>query len=165
MGRRRIALLLAIGLLFVLVPSAAAKQQAPSHNVIEFGAGEVCAFPISIEDWSWTRTKTVVRNGQEYTVIVGPALNLVTNLDTGAKTKVRTSGRVVIWEPGDGTQRTRATGRTLFYFFPGDKNPRGEGNGLYLAIGRARQTLDLGSNVVTRFHLSGRSRDICARID
>ena len=77
-------------------------------------------------------------------------------MDSGESLTVKTDGRVELWEPGDGTSRLRARGQTLFYFLPGDQNPAGEGNGLFLVHGQSTQTLDLGLDLVTSFEAARR---------
>ena len=105
-----------------------------------------------------------MREGQRI-VVTGNARTRVTRLDPGGSSlTVVTAGRVVISDPGDGTSRLRSSGRTLFYFFPGDQNPIGVGNGLFLVGGRAQQTLDLSEDVVTAFSYRGTVRDLCAEL-
>ena len=167
---RRIALAgmlasLAIGLVAAPAMATNPKADTPPDSVLEFAAGDVCEFAVMLEGWSNERVRIVQRNGLETTVITGNARTRVTRLDeTGGSVLLVTGGRVAISEPGDDTSRATAHGRTLFYFFPGDQTPAGEGSGLFLVIGSVHQTLDLNQNLVTVFDLAGRYRDICAEL-
>jgi hypothetical protein len=152
---------LALSMLAAPVAAAAPAPSGPSDATDEFDAGVVCSFPVRLEGWSNEKVRF-----DERTVVTGNALTRVTRLGggSGESLLIRTGGRVVITEPGDGTSRLRAAGRTLFFFFPGDQNPTGEGNGLFLVSGRVAQTLDLSDDVVTRFAYRGTIRDLCAEL-
>ena len=148
------------------VGAKSGTPDGPPDSTAEFGAGDVCNFPIRLEAWSNETVRNLVdRYGRDVTVVTGGAQNRVTRLDpTGGSILVRNGGLVVISDPGDGTSRLNAIGWTLLYFFPGDKNPAGEGNGLFLVIGTVDQSLDLATNVVTRFKYRGSYQDICAAL-
>ena len=139
---------------------------SPPDSVDEFDAGVVCDFAVRLEGWSNERVVFGEDgNGNPRLVVTGNALTRVTNLDGDGSVVLGTGGRVVVTDPPDGTSRLHAGGRTLFFFFPGDANPVGEGHGLFLVIGRASQVLDLTANVVTSFEHQGPVRDICAELD
>lgn len=168
---RRLALagmlaILALGTAIAPAAAKTSKPEGPPDAVQQFGAGEVCEFAVGLEGWSNERIRTRVdASGIETLIITGNGVTRVTRLDaTGSSVVVRTGGRVVISDPGDDTSRLTAHGRTLFYFFPGDQNPAGEGLGLFLVIGSVHQTLDLNLNVVTEFDHAGRYRDLCAEL-
>ena len=157
---------LAIGMFAAPVAAKGPKPAPPPNSSETFPAGLVCDFEVRLDGWSKEKIKiTVDRNGREKIVVTGPARTLVTNTETGASLTAKTNGRVEIRDPGDGTSRLNARGHTLFYFFPGDQNPAGEGKGLFLVHGRSQQTLDLTENVVTEFTLHGKYRDLCAALD
>lgn len=157
---------LAIGILAGPVAAHSPRPANPPDLVQEFAAGEVCVFALRLEDWTRSKERTYVdKHGQEKTVVIGKTRTRVTNLDTGRSLWVKYASRLVYWEPGDGTFRLRSTGRQLFYFLDGDQNPKGEGPGLFLVSGRAKETLDLETLVVTKFSYRGHARDICARLD
>ena len=148
------------------VAAKPSKPSPPPDTSDTFPAGLVCAFEVRLDGWSKEKVRFVVdRHGQEKMVVTGPTVALVTNVDSGESVTVKTDGRVEVWEPGDGTSRLRARGHTLFYFLPGDQNPAGEGNGLFLVHGQSTQTLDFGADLVTSFELRGGYRDLCAELD
>jgi hypothetical protein len=143
------------------VGAAAPGSSGPPDAMDEFDAGVVCSFPVRLESWSNEK----VRFGERI-VVTGNAQTRVTRLGpgTGGSLMVGSGGRVVITNPSDGASRLRAGGRTLFFFFTGDQNPTGEGNGLFLVSGRAWQTLDLSQDLVTDFAYRGTVRDLCAEL-
>ena len=169
MRRNVLAVLSAILLVGMLAGPAAAKAPKPTpppDSSDTYPAGLVFPFEVRLDGWSNEKVKVIVdRQGTERMVVTGSARTLVTNTESGDSLSVRTHGRVEIWDPGDGTSRLKARGHTLFFFFPGDQNPAGEGNGLFLVHGQASQTLDLGTDVVTGFEFLGGYRELCAELD
>jgi hypothetical protein len=157
---------LTIAMLAAPVAAKAPKPTPPPDSSDTFPAGLVCDFEVRLDGWSKEKVKvTLDKHGREKIVVTGPARTLVTNTESSASLTVKTEGRVEIRDPGDGTSLLMARGHTLFFFFPGDQNPAGEGNGLFLVQGRSEQILDLAENVVTSFELRGTYRDLCAELD
>ena len=156
---------LAIGMFAAPVAAKGRNPPSPPDSSDTFPAGLVCAFEVRLDGWSKEKVKvTVDKHGREKIVVTGPARTLVTNTESGDSLTVKTNGRVEIRDPGDGTSRLKARGHTLFFFFPGDQNPAGEGNGLFLVHGQSEQTLDLSMDLVTSFELRGGYRDLCAEL-
>jgi len=156
---------LACGVFAGPVAAKPSNPSSPPDSSDTYPAGLVCSFEVRLDGWSKEKIRVVVRHGQETTVVTGPTVAVVTNVDSGESVTVKTDGRVELWEPGDGTGRLRARGHTLFYFLPGDQNPAGEGSGLFLVHGQSTQTLDFGLDLVTSFELRGGYRDLCAELD
>ena len=159
------ALLGALILTVAIVPvaTAATPPSVLPTSSDEFEAGLTCDFAVLSEGWD--RSRTVTRG--PLTVVVGPAVTRLTNLDDADEpsVSVRTNGIVTILERPDGSQRITATGSTLFYFFPGDVTPDGsDDGGWFIVHGHVVETL-AADDFVTSFKLKGWYRDLCAEID
>jgi hypothetical protein len=169
MRRAFVACVLASLAIGSLVGPVAARPpgtvEGPPDSVVDFGADEVCPFDVRIEAWSNERaTDGVDGAGNPRTVITGNALNRLTNLEADTTLILGNGGRVEVLDPGDGTIQLSVSGRTLFYFLPGDATPTGVGPGLVLIVGRAAVVLDLEADLVTSFLFQGSARDLCAEL-
>lgn len=169
--RRAVVVGLAVALLGLIVGSTAALGAKPDRSPynpgpLDLPAGFACPFDIRIETVSGELTETIFSNGSVH--YTGSRHERVTNLDTGASVTVPTSGRARFTFPDDGVVRFQASGRTLFYFFPGDVGPFGpvgDNGALYYVQGGVDEILEGDDFVVTSFEWGGRATELCGLID
>ena len=94
----------------------------------------------------------------------GRHLDLFTNVDSGASTRLDLQGSVDVVPTADDGSTIRASGITAFLFFPGDAGPGDTQTGrMYLFTGNFVATSD-PSGTVTTFTSAGKSQDVCAML-
>jgi hypothetical protein len=125
---------------------------------LEFAAGEVCAFPVRFETIATNASVKTFPNGR--TLITGRSTERVTNLASGESVDLETGGSLLLAPLPNGNQRILARGRTLIFLLPQDVG----GPALFVATGRVSEVLDLETDTITFFRLSGQRRDICAEL-
>ena len=130
----RRALLVAIGLTFLLVATEAAWADKPERFPLGPTDGTlegVCPFPVGFTDLQNTQVVKIFSDGH---IAIGGAYKIrVTNLDTGEYRDVNAPGTVRVIPNADGTLTTIGDGRLLFFFFPGELGPGQPGALLYLS--------------------------------
>lgn len=125
---------------------------------LEFPAGEVCPFAVRFETIATNTSVKTFPDGR--TLITGRSTERVTNLASGESVDLKTGGSILLAPLPNGDQRIVARGRTLIYLLPQDVG----GPALFVATGRVSEVLDLETNTITSFRLSGQRRDICAEL-
>jgi hypothetical protein len=148
-----------VAVAFVTLLSSSVSAQKPvkepfAYEPIEFGAGEVCAFPIHILG-DGKQNAIFFPSGRQ--MIVGTGAVTVTNVTTGASIAFAQSGRYVETLLPDGTAKLETNGQQLFFALPQDVG----GPALTLATGKARMIYDMAADAVTSLRLSGRTIDVC----
>ena len=111
-----------IALAFVTVFASSAFAQKPVkerfvNEPIEFGAGDVCAFPVHILG-DGKQNSIHFPSGRD--MIVGQGSITVTNVATGASIELTQSGRYVETLLADGTVKIETNGQILFFLLPQD---------------------------------------------
>ena len=166
-GRSRLRVLLALSAAFALsvafAPPALAAPPDRTPAVAEpitFEAGEVCPFPVSLAPVGDRRQKiTTFADGRQ--IITASFRARVTNEDTGRSIVVNNSGPASITPNPDGTVTVKVTGRSLFYFFPGDLGPGQPGALLYMT-GLVVETLPADFSAILSFtHTGGTTENLC----
>jgi hypothetical protein len=125
---------------------------------VEFAAGEVCPFPVRIENVAGNPTIKIFPDGRE--LITGTARDRVTNLASGESTVVTTSGSFLVTPLPNGNLRFDIRGQALIFLFARDVG----GPGLISIRGRLVEVLDPEADVITAFQLRGQRTDICAEL-
>ena len=129
-------------------------------EVINFDAGEQCAFPIRLHfiDNEGTATLFFNDDGDLVREIDSGHLSVVvTNEKTGASVFYNISGPVMTTYLSDGSQTIRFRGPGLFSFFAGDVN----GPGLIRTLGNVLFTR-APTGAITSVSPSGQVTDVCA---
>jgi hypothetical protein len=132
----RRALAVAIGLTFLLIAADAAWADKPERFPLGPTGGTlegVCPFPVGAEEIKNSQVVTIFSDGR--TIITGGFKLRLTNLATGESRDFNAPGKITLIPNADGTLTTIGTGRTLFYFFPGELGP-GEPGALFYQSGR-----------------------------
>jgi hypothetical protein len=129
-----------------LAAASAALAAPPTHVRIvspplQFGAGEMCAFPILLEtisENSNVSTFAPAPDGSRRIVTRGVATDVATNLLTG-ESITRTGGyRISVRIAADGSVEADGTGALYAYYFAGD--PGELGAGLHAIDGHVRES-------------------------
>ena len=146
----------------VLAPSAGAekpvKEPLPAGGVIEIAAGEVCPFPMVLDETALKATLTTFSDG--HTVIHAKGRVRVTNALSDESVSLRIAGSIEDRLLSNGDTRSTARGRNLLFYLSGDVL----GPGLFLTIGRAVEIFDADTGAITSSDLSGKRIDICAQL-
>jgi hypothetical protein len=145
----------------VLAPSAVAQKPIKEPFVsepVEFSAGEVCPFPVRIETIAGNQSSKTFPDGRM--LVTGRATERVTNLATGESIDVKTRGSALFDPlPGDNL-RIVVRGHGVIFLFARDVG----GPALIATTGRVDEVLDLTTDTITSFRLSGQRRDLCAEL-
>lgn len=151
--RRTPALLATAAVLAVLPASSAAAAPPEEFDVsIDYPAGVVCAFPLSLD----ASGKTKVIDRGDSTIVTGPRnVFTLTNDATGASTTQRLGGIFKDRSLGGGLTATVSTGRNLVLT---------SNAGAVLLVGRYEFTLDADGALVGRYEGKGQLVDLCARL-
>jgi hypothetical protein len=153
-----------VAVLGILLSAQLALAKAPSREPfiqepVTFAAGEVCSFQLRLENVRGGQTLTTFANG--VVKITGSVWTRVTNVDAGKSITVNASGPATITPNADGTVALKATGRFLFFFFPGEIGP-GRDGALLLTTGLALETLSADfSRIISFSHPNGTTEDLC----
>lgn len=109
---RRLLLSAPVAALIVglLAPAAAAAPPQSVDVTFEREAGVACTFPIRVSITG--KEKVIESEGRTKTIGIGQKAT-VTNLDTGASTRLNISGTIVDVEQPDGSELSRLRGRNL----------------------------------------------------
>ena len=159
-GETHMKTVVALAFVTLFASSALAQKPVKEPFVVEpaeFGAGEVCAFPVNIVGDA-QQSALFFPSGRQ--MFVGPGSVTVTNVATGASISFAQSGRYVQTLLPDGTLRLETNGQQLFFALPQDVG----GPALTVATGQARMIYDVAANAVTSLRLSGRTIDVCAAL-
>ena len=149
--------------------SAAKPERLPfTYEPFALDAQQGCAFPIELGPEPGSRyAQTAFGDGR--LVTTGSGADRATNLDTLASVSFRTSGKATFTTLPNGDQRLQLSGRSMFYFFPGDQGPFGEvgpNGALYYLVGHVDETLDPETGfTVTSFEWGGQATEVCGLID
>lgn len=130
--RRGLAVLIA--LTFLLIAADAAWADKPTRFPLGPVSGTlegVCPFAVGITELQNSQVVTIFSDGR--TIITGGFKLRLTNLTTGEFRDVNAPGKVTLIPNPDGTLTTVGTGRTLFYFLPGELGPGEPGAFFYLS--------------------------------
>ena len=125
---------------------------------LEFSAGTVCPFAVRIETVSSKASIKTFPDGRQLTT--GRTTDRVTNLITGESVDLTGAGSILSVPLPNGDLRLIGRGRILIYLFPGDVG----GPALIRVTGRVEETLNLGTDTITSFRLSGKRMDVCAAL-
>jgi hypothetical protein len=155
-----------IALLTVLLSAQLAAAKAPSRepfiqDPITFGAGDVCAFSVNFENVRGGQTLKTYANG--VVRITGSVWTRVTNLDSSPRRSitVNSAGPATITTNSDGTLTVKASGPTLFFFFPGDLGADRDGAILRMT-GLVVETVNADFTQLISFsHPHGTTEDLC----
>ncbi|WP_344042705.1 hypothetical protein [Nocardioides panacihumi] len=155
-----------LGSAVALAPDAAAskpdRMPAPIGNSNTFPAGIACPFTLRTELVGGNQVLTSYDDGRFHAT--GRHLDLLTNVDSGATTRLDLQGSLDFVLTANGGSIIRASGMTSFLFFPGDAGPGDTQTGrMYLFVGHFVATSD-PSGTVTSFTSSGSSQDVCAML-
>jgi hypothetical protein len=132
----RRAAALAVGLTFALVAVGSAWADKPTRAPIGPANGileGVCSFPVEATELQNSQVITTFSDGR--TIITGGFKLRLTNLITGTSRDFNAPGKITLIPNADGTLTTIGTGRTLFFFFPGNLGP-GEPGAFWYSSGR-----------------------------
>ena len=157
--RGTLAFVLLAGALFA--PNAVAQKPVKEPVVsepLEFGAGEVCAFPTRLETVASNMSSKTFPDGRM--LVTGRSTERVTNLASGESIDLRTGGSALFTPLPNGSLRILLRGRALIYLLPQDVG----GPALLLARGRVAEVLDTTTNIITSFRLRGKRLDVCAQV-
>jgi len=162
-SRGPLALLAAIVLSVAFAQPALADPPTREPAVvgpISFAALEVCPFPVSLAPVGDRRPKiTTFADGRQ--IITGFFGARVTNDATGESIVLNNSGPAFITPNPDGTVTVKVTGRSLFYFFPGDLGP-GQPGALLNMTGLVVETLPADFSAILSFtHTGGTTENLC----
>jgi hypothetical protein len=133
------------------------REPLPS-DPLEFPAGLVCPFPVLIEAATNKQTITTFPSGR--VMITGAFRGRVTNLASGESLELNMPGPAVLTTNEDGTISLKATGRTLFFFFPGDLGS-GQPGALLSLSGHVEEVLTGDFSAVISFDHVGTSENLC----
>lgn len=160
---RAVLVLLAV-LALSVSGSQAALADPPTReplvaDPLSFGAGEVCSFPLTL---SAERNRQQIISFSDGRInIVGSFWTRVTNDATGESIILNTSGPGFITPNPDGTVTLKVTGKSLFYFFPGDLGP-GQPGALLNMTGLVVETLPADFSAILSFtHTGGTTENLC----
>ena len=159
------AVMLAGALLIVSAHPALADgpiiEPGPS-TTLQFRAGEVCEFPVSVEtivNQSLQKVFLDASGEPERIILTGQVILRLTNLETGASIDVNASGPALIIPHDDGSISLVGHGRGVQWFTPANE----EGPALLLILGRA--TLDISATgEISNFTAVGTTQDLCAAL-
>ena len=160
---RKAILILTAGLAaLALVPLASADKPIREFTPIEdFVIEDVCAFPVEYNVLANKEFATTFSDGRQ--LITGKLKVRLTNLDDPSKSlSVNISGPGVIRVSEEGVFTLKATGRWLFFFFPGDFGP-GEPGLMVVTTGRAILRID-ADGTFSFSHPRGTTRNVCAAL-
>jgi hypothetical protein len=145
-----------------LVPVASADKPTREFTPIEdFVVEDVCAFPVEYHVVANKEFATTFSDGRQ--LVTGKLKVRLTNLDDPSKSlTVNISGPGVIRVSEDGVFTLKATGRWLFFFFPGDFGP-GEPGFMVVTTGRAVLQID-AEGTFSFSHPRGTTRDVCTAL-
>ena len=149
-----------LALAFVTLSVSSALAQKPTKQPFvyerDFGAGEVCAFPLRI-----------LADGKQYLqfpsgreMFAGQTTATLTNLATGTSIEVKQYGRSAQTLLEDGTYKLETSGQILFFLLPQDMG----GPALTLATGHTVMIYDLDLDAVTSLRPAARTLDVCAAL-
>jgi hypothetical protein len=146
----------------VLASSAGAekpvRESLGAGGVIEIAAGEVCPFPMVLDETARKGTLTTFSDG--HTVIHAKGTVRVTNALSEESVSLRIAGSIEDTQLPNGDLRSIASGRNLLFYLEGDVL----GPGLFFTIGRVVEIFDADTGAVTSSDLSGKRIDICAQL-
>ena len=160
------AVALMLGSAVALGPDASASKPfripAEIGHSDTFPAGDACPFMLQADLVGGNRVFTFFDDGRFHAT--GRHLDLFTNLDSGASTRLDMQGSFDAVPTADGGSIMRSSGINSFVFFPGDAGPGDTQTGrTYLFTGTFVATSD-PSGAVTSFTSSGTSQDVCAML-
>lgn len=164
---RLIALACAVMLGLTASPASAnvaeSDWELSPSSPITAPAGVRCAFAVHIEqsvDGVRTRVLATYPDGSvKQREFVGPLVDTVTNMATGASLDVNASGHATIDYNPDGSQTWNWAGPVLMGFAAGHSN---HAPGLYLLTGH--YTVDISASSRTVRAASGTELDLCAAL-
>lgn len=156
---KRFLLLVMLGVFPTFIPPAAfadAPLPIGSHQQVEYAAGDVCSFPVSVRNV--TDQSLLHTLGDNTVFITGHLVQKVTNLTTGQATTVNASGSLRITFDENGADLV-GHGPILYTFFELDVG----GPGLFLLTGE-QVFHNNAAGHTTAFAFSGTKQDICTRL-
>ena len=156
--------LLVATVLFPVAATAEGPIRVPlPSDPIQFGAGEVCAFPVLLESINNRQTIKIFPDGRQ--IVTGGLTIRVSRLDANGdpveSTDVVGSGPIFITPNADGTLNVKGTGSTLFFFFAGDLDPEFHFALLHMT-GLVEETVNADFTEVLAFeHRGGTTENLC----
>jgi hypothetical protein len=161
---RVVAVLLVMMLLSAQLAAAKAPTRGPFiQDPVTFAAGKVCSFQVRLENVRGGQTIKTYANGT--IKITGAVWTRVTNLDSSQprSVTVNSSGPATITWNSDGTATLKATGPTLFFFYPGNLGEGRDGALLRMTgLVTERLSADLTELIPDSFsHPHGITEDLC----
>lgn len=162
---RRI-LSLPIAAMLCLMAATSALAAPPAHELIvspplEFGAGEMCAFPILLEataERSKQTTFAVGPDGSQRLVTRGWATNRVTNLESGQSRTFMGGYRISIVFASDGSIEVDGTGVLFAFYFEGDASDLAPG--MHAVNGHAHESYAADGTFLSAT-FTGHSTNLC----
>jgi hypothetical protein len=163
--RRAASLIAALSLLsWLLVVTAGAALAQEEPIVIPAGFG--CAFDVGVDPSVKEGNTHEFGNGRF--AEIGHADITLTNLETGSSYLQKSRYRLLeIYDPVTNDVFVQVSGRRFQGFRPGDQGPSGVVGepGLLLAVvGNQTFAVDLDTELITAYSLTGTTTDICALI-
>jgi hypothetical protein len=160
--KRLILILTTASIMLALVPVASAdkptREFLPTEGLVIEG---ICPFAVDIHILANNAFLTTFSDGRQLTS--GTLKVRLTNLDDPSKSlDVNISGPGVARVTEEGEFVLKATGRWLFFFFPGDLGPRDPGL-LVITTGLAIQRFDAEGNA-SFTHRTGTTTDVCTAL-
>lgn len=153
-----------VGLTFLLIAADVAWADKPSRAPLGPGAGTlegVCPFDVGATELQNSQVITTFSDGR--TIITGGFKLRLTNLSTGEFRDFNAPGKITLIPNADGTLTTIGTGRTLFYFLPGDLGP-GEPGRLFYLSGRIVEVTTPDYSQFFSVEHEGTTEDLCVSL-
>ena len=153
----------ALLLLGGVAPAAAAARPVHVYETaptLEFAAGEVCDFPVSVEALDADKV-TIFAPGPDGTVRIhssGIGRNRIANLTTGASSTYQGGFSVNIRIEADGSIVFDGSGDLTAFYFPGDNSELGPG--LFEVHGHLVERYAPDGSLIAATY-SGQARNLC----
>jgi hypothetical protein len=165
----RLARALCAAVVLVALIAGPSLAAPPTHEYapagpIEFGAGELCDFPLrlsTVVDRGKTTTFAPGTDGSQRVETRGFASSLLENLDTGKQVTYAGGYRLSFRIAADGSVRADGTGQITAFYLEGDVTELGAG--IWSVEGHVTEHYDAtGTFLFATF--DGRATDLCALI-
>ena len=155
-----------LGVAAVVIDDASASA-SESPEPLEFGAGEVCEFPVTPTPHAGAREGvSELPDGRER--IRFDANTLITTDEPGTQRLLREHSATVVEVINEDEEAFTTIGTGIIHLLDGDAGPSGpvgENGALDALAGRLQQTFDPDEDLITSFTLRGRAIDLCAALE